>query len=346
MDEQAYWSAVVGRDGSYDEQFVYGVCTTGIYCRPSCASRQPRRANVAFFANAVAAEQAGFRACKRCQPQSSPPRNEQRELMAQICRYLDAPHPTPPTLAELGTRFALSPHHLQRVFTRIVGVSPRQYADARRQERFKQQLKNGDNVTGALFDAGYNSGSSFYMQPDTLGMTPSDYQQGGAAQQIRFVVTECALGWLLVAATGRGVAKVSLGDDATALEAELHQEFPHAVLLRDAATLHPWVATLLAHLAGEQPDLALPLDIQATAFQRKVYDALRAIPYGSTRSYQQIATAIGQPTATRAVASACAHNPVALIVPCHRVVRANGSLSGYRWGVARKQAILEREAAG
>jgi AraC family transcriptional regulator, regulatory protein of adaptative response / methylated-DNA-[protein]-cysteine methyltransferase len=332
MDEELYWTAITQRDRIYDDQFVYAVRTTGVYCRPSCASRQPRRSNVAFFADATAAEQAGFRACKRCQPKSSAPRDEQRALVADMCRYLDAPHETLPTLAELGARFALSPHHLQRVFTRIVGVSPRQYADARRQERLKQQLKQGDDVTGALFDAGYGSSSSFYMQLDALGMTPSDYRQGGALQ-------------LLVAATERGVAKVSLGDDAAALEAELQHEFPRATLLRDEDGLGQWVAALLGYLAGEQPSLELPLDIQATAFQRKVYDALRAIPYGSTRSYQQVAAAIGQPTATRAVASACAHNPVALIIPCHRVVRADGSLSGYRWGIARKQAILEREAA-
>ncbi|GAB4198205.1 MAG: bifunctional DNA-binding transcriptional regulator/O6-methylguanine-DNA methyltransferase Ada [Roseiflexaceae bacterium] len=323
--------------------FVYAVRTTGIYCRPTCASRQPRRENVAFFAAPDAAERAGYRACRRCDPRAAAS-DPNVELVARICRYLEEPREGVPTLEELAARFALSPAHLQRTFKRIAGVSPRQYADAKRAERLRAELRVGADVTGALYDAGYGSSSGFYDQaPDSLGMTPRAYRAGGRAAQIGYAIAPCPLGYLLVAATGRGVCKVSLGDSPTALEADLRGEFPAAELHTDAATLEPWLRAVLEHLEGQRPHLDLPLDIQASAFQRKVWEVLRAIPYGATRSYQQVAQAIGRPTASRAVARAVATNPVALLIPCHRVVRADGDLGGYRWGTERKRKLLEGE---
>jgi AraC family transcriptional regulator of adaptative response/methylated-DNA-[protein]-cysteine methyltransferase len=345
MSETIWWDAIQRRDPQFDSQFVYGVRTTGVYCRPSCASRRPLRRNVAFFATASAAEQAGFRPCRRCRPQVTHPDDPQVDLAARVCRYLDEPRERIPTLAELSVQFHISPYHLQRTFKRVIGISPRQYADARRQERLRLQLQAGDAVTGAGYDAGYASSSSLYAQAGaTLGMTPGAYRRGGPAE-IAYTIAPCPLGLLLVAATARGICKVGLGDDAAALEADLRREFPAATARRDDAALGPWIAAILAHLRGEQPHLDLPLDIRATAFQRKVWEALRAIPYGETRSYTEVARGIGQPAAQRAVARACATNPVALVIPCHRVVREDGGLGGYRWGLARKRALLAGEQA-
>jgi len=342
MHSDTYWRAVEQRDAQYNGVFVYGVRTTGVYCRPSCSARRPLRANVDFFSAPEQAERAGYRACRRCDPRA--PADPSLDLATRICRYLEQPHDSPPRLGELAERFALSPAHLQRTFKRIVGVSPRQYAEAQRRERLKAQLKSGADVSGALYEAGYGSSSACYEQaPAALGMTPAAYRDGGQAARIGYALAECPLGTLLVAATERGICKVSLGDRAEDLLADLRRELPGAALQADGQALGPWVGAILEHLAGAQPHLDLPLDIRASAFQQKVWEALRSIPYGATRSYQEVAEAIGQPTATRAVARACASNPVALLIPCHRVVRANGDLGGYRWGARRKQTLLEQE---
>ncbi len=340
-----WYDAIVRRDGQFDGIFFFGVATTGVFCRPSCAARRPNSENVRYFASAADAERAGFRACKRCRPLSMG-EDPQRDVVAQICRFLEAEHARTPTLDELAARFHLSPFHLQRSFKKIVGVSPRQYADAGRQRRLRDELAQGEPVTSAVYGAGYGSAGSFYRgADDALGMTPTSYRRGGADVAIRYTVVGCALGWLLLAATERGLCKVALGDDEATLVDELARELPAARRERADAELAPWAAPILAYLDGARPQIDLPLDIQATAFQRQVWQALRAIPYGSTRSYTEVALAIGRPTAQRAVARACATNPVALVIPCHRVVRESGELSGYRWGVARKRQILAREAA-
>lgn len=343
MHSDSYWQAVERRDAAYNGVFVYGVRTTGVYCRPSCPARRPRRANVDFFGAPEQAERAGYRACRRCDPRGAGA-DPGLELATRICRHLEQPHERPPRLGELAARFGLSPAHLQRTFKRIVGVSPRQYAEARRHERLRAELRDGADVTGALYGAGYGSSSAGYQQaPAALGMAPAAYRAGAPAARIGYALAACRLGLLLVAATERGVCKVALGDRAEDLLAELRREFPRAALQQGAPALEPWLEAILEHLEGARPHLDLPLDIQASAFQQRVWAALRAIPYGATRSYQELAAAIGQPGAARAVARACASNPVALLIPCHRVVRADGEPGGYRWGAGRKQALLEQE---
>lgn len=345
MHEEERWQAVLRRDGGCDGRFVYAVRSTGIYCRPSCPARRPRREMVEFYASPEEAERAGYRPCRRCRPDGATPAEPNLDLVGAICRYLDEAREPAPTLADLGRRFGLSPSHLQRTFKRIVGVSPRQYAAARRLERFRGRLQQGAPVTQALYEAGYESASSAYDQDSRrLGMAPGRYRRGGAGMQIAYTAAPCPLGRLLVAATEAGICAVKLGDSEAALEEALRAEYPAAAIRRDDARLGPWVQAILAHLRGAQPHLDLPLDVRATAFQERVWQALRAIPYGSTRSYHDIAAAIGQPAAARAVARACAANPVALLIPCHRVIREDGGLGGYRWGFERKRALLDAEA--
>lgn len=345
MSDNEFWQAVLKRDPRYDGQFVYAVRSTGIYCRPTCASRRPNPAQVQYFASPGQAEQAGFRPCRRCQPNRAVQDEPALALIRQVCLYLEEAHDHLPTLDELAQRFNLSAAHLQRTFKRIVGVSPRQYAAAHRMERFRAGLRSGQPVTDAIYDAGYSSPSSVYdPTAGPLGMTPAAYRRGGSGMRVTYSVVPCPLGWLLVAATERGICAVRLGDRQADLEDTLAAEFGQADLRRDDAGLGEWVAAVLAYLGGT-PSLDLPLDVQATAFQQRVWEALRAIPYGSTRSYQDIAEAIGQPSAVRAVAHACATNPAALVIPCHRVVRKDGSLGGYRWGLARKRALLNQESA-
>jgi len=345
MEHEQYWRAVVEHDGRFNGQFVYAVRTTGVYCRPSCPSRRPRREHVTFFAAPDSAEAAGYRPCRRCQPDRDTPEDPNLALIEQVCAYLTEAHERTPTLDELGTRFGLSPYHLQRTFKRIVGVTPRQYAAEQRVARFKGELRGGQHVTDALYNAGFQSSSAAYANAaGQFGMTPAEYQRGGHAAQITYTVAPCSLGWLLLAATERGICAVRLGDSEAELAQTLAAEFPAAVLSRAEAGLGLWLGTLLAYLDGQQARLELPLDVRATAFQRRVWEALTAIPYGSTRSYGDVAVAIGQPTAARAVARACATNPAALVIPCHRVIRENGDLGGYRWGLARKRALLAQEA--
>ena len=342
-DEQR-WRAVEGRDGSFDGAFVFAVSTTGIYCRPSCPSRRPKRRNVRYYAAPEGAERNGYRACKRCKPRDARAADPMVDALRAVCRFIEASDQGPPTLETLGKMAGLSPHHLQRRFKRLVGVTPRQYHDALRIERLKSSLRDGDRVTGALYEAGYGSSSRLYEKaPSQLGMTPAAYRKGGKGAAITYAIADSPLDRLLVGATARGVAAVYLGDDDAALEAALHAEYPAAGISRDDSGLGRWIEPLLAHLEGRQPHLDLPLDVRATAFQRQVWEALQAIPYGETRSYTQIAEAIHKPKAVRAVAGACAANRVSLVVPCHRVIGADGAMAGYRWGVARKKKLLEAE---
>lgn len=343
MYEEAYWRAVLERDSEANGRFVYAVRSTGIYCKPSCPSRRPRREQVVFFSEPTQAEEAGFRACRRCQPRVCAS-EAQVELARRACRYIEEHLDETLRLEELGMELGLSQTYAQRLFKRVLGISPRQYAEAQRLERIKSQLKGGASVTRTLYDVGYSSSSRLYERaPAQLGMTPTTYKRGGAGMLIAYTIVDSPLGRLLVAGTERGICRVGLADDDENLECTLRHEYPAAELYRDGEHLRPWLEEVIRHLVGEQPHLDLPLDIRATAFQWRVWEELRAIPYGQTRSYSEIARAIGQPTARRAVAQACKQNPVPLIIPCHRVLREDGSLGGYRWGVERKQHLLDQE---
>ena len=344
MDEDEYWQAVLDRDRHYEGMFVYAVRSTGIYCRPSCPSRKPRRQNVQFFSQPVEAEKSGFRACLRCYPNTTLPDEPHLELIQQVCCAIALTFDNPPTLAELASQFNMSPYYLQRTFKRIVGVTPRQYADAHRLQRFKMQLKDGEKIVNALYEAGYSSSSSLYEQAlAQIGMTPTTYQHGGKAMRITYTVVPCPLGYLLVATTNKGICAVKLGDEADDLERILINEFHQAHIVRDDHTQKDWVQAILDLIAGGEPHLDLPLDVRGTAFQKQVWQALQKIPYGETRTYAEIAGDIGKPQAVRAVGSACGANPIALIVPCHRVLRSDGSLGGYHWGIERKQKLLAQE---
>lgn len=344
MHEDLYWQAVRTRDHRSDGAFIYAVRSTGIYCKPSCPSRRPRREQVVFFPVPQAAEEAGFRPCQRCRPEGTKQSSPQVELVQQACRYIEAHSEEPLTLASLSEQVHISPYHLQRVFKRIMGITPRQYLQARRVEHLKTQIKEGAAVTSALYEVGYGSSSRLYEQaPAQLGMTPSAYRKGGQSTSIHYTIVDCSLGRLLVAATERGLCAVSLGNADAELEAALLSEYPAASIQRDETDLSQWVNALLGHLNGQQPHLDLPLDIQATAFQRRVWEELQAIPYGETCSYGEIAGRLGDAKKARAVALACANNPVALVIPCHRVVRGDGTIGGYRWGVERKQKLLAQE---
>ncbi|MBA3356664.1 MAG: bifunctional DNA-binding transcriptional regulator/O6-methylguanine-DNA methyltransferase Ada [Pyrinomonadaceae bacterium] len=338
------WHAVMAKDSRFDGAFVFAVSSTKIYCRPSCPSRRPSRERVSYFRLPEAAEQAGFRACRRCHPKRTTSTDPQIEMVRRACRYIETQDETSVTLADLGEHIGISAFHLQRVFKRIMGITPRQYADACRIGKFKTRVRESGSVTGAMYDAGFSSSSRLYARaPAELGMTPATYGRGGRGAIINYTIAPCSLGLLLVAATERGVCAVKLGDSDAALEADLTREYPSAKIHRADSVLSQPVDKLLNYLSGKQPDLQLPLDIQATAFQWQVWENLRAIPYGETRSYAEVAKAMGRPTAVRAVARACATNPVALVIPCHRVIREDRSLGGYRWGLERKDALLEQE---
>lgn len=343
-NEEEYWQAVLAKDASFDGIFVYAVRSTGVYCRPSCCARRPRREQVLFFPLPEAAQQAGFRPCKRCSPQDATTQNPHAELIQHVCHYIERHLESPLTLDTLSKEVSMSPHHLQRVFKRIMGISPHQYTEARRLNSLKAQLKEGQTVTKALYETGYGSSSRLYEQTSVrLGMTPATYRRGGKGMHIGYTLVDCSLGRMLIAVTERGLCAVSLGDSDAELVAALLGEYPAAEFHRDDVDLSLWVMSLLGHLNGEQIHLDLPLDLQATAFQWRVWEELRAIPYGSTRSYSEIAKAVGNPKAARAVARACATNPVSIVIPCHRVIREDGSLGGYRWGLEHKQALLAQE---
>lgn len=353
----ACWKAVRSRDRRADGRFVYAVCSTGIYCRPSCPSRKPRREQVLFFKLPETAEQKGFRPCRRCLPRTVRPPDPRVEAVARLCREIDRRIATAPgegsegavSLAALSETAGWSPHQLDRAFRGVMGITARQYTDARRMLLLKSRLRRGDTVTNALYDTGYGSSSRLYERaPAHLGMTPAAYRQGGLQIQIRYTIAASPLGRLLVAATDRGVSAVYLGQSDRPLKAALEKEYLRAEIHRDrqgANDLTKWLKKVLAYLSGQEPNLDLPTDLRATAFQRRVWEELRRIPYGQTRTYSQIARSIGRPAAVRAVASACAKNPVSLVIPCHRVIREDGSLAGYRWGLDRKKALLEHESA-
>lgn len=349
QQEDVLWARVIAKDRSADGTFVYAVRSTGIYCRPSCPSRRPLRVNVRFFADARAAEREGFRACRRCQPDVS--QDDQSEAIRRVREYIDAHFDEDLSLAALSQVAYLSPTHLQRTFKRIAGVTPRQYVEAQRRERFKRHLREGATVTNALYKAGFRSSSSLYEQvPAQLGMTPSAYQRGGQGMTIGYTTVACTLGRLLVAATERGLCAVYFGETDTDLVAALEREYPMAIRVESADELRDYVVAILNTLDGlenvgsESVSLAqLPLDVAGTPFQRRVWEALRTIPSGQTQSYAEVARLIGQPAASRAVAQACASNPVALVIPCHRIRKADGAIGGYRWGSERKRALLMHE---
>jgi len=350
VNEAVAWESVLHRDPSADDRFLYGVKTTGVYCRPTCPSRRPKRDNVAFFSSVEAAERAGFRACQRCRPNMAKSANSGVErARAYIDTHIADFADERMTLELLGEQAGLSPYHLQRKFKELVGLTPAQYIRARKSERLKGELKRGETVSRATFGAGYGSSSRVYDDaPARLGMTPATYRRGGAGARIDYVITNTSLGALLVAATDRGVCAVKLGDDGKNLEAALEQEYPAATRARVAAptsALSVWVKEIVDAIDSGTTRPDVPIDVQASAFQWKVWRELQKIPIGETRSYSEIAGAIGAPKAVRAVASACASNRVALVIPCHRVVRQSGALGGYRWGVERKQRLLAKERA-
>jgi AraC family transcriptional regulator, regulatory protein of adaptative response / methylated-DNA-[protein]-cysteine methyltransferase len=343
-DEQR-WTATVTRDTAADGHFYYAVTTTGIYCKPSCPSRRARRGNVRFYDTSAAARQDGFRPCKRCLPDQANIPDRHAQAIAKACRCIEQAE-TCPDIAELAESTGMSRFHFQRVFKAMTGLTPRAYAEATRKPRLRTALEQSASVTDAIYAAGFNSSGRFYESVHgLLGMTPTAYRAGGAGLTIRFALGECWLGTILVAATERGVCSISLGDDADTLLRELEDRFPRAQLRGAEPDFERWVAQVVGFVQQPSLGLDLPLDIQGTAFQQRVWQALRDIPAGSTASYTQIAERIGHPTAVRAVARACASNPLAVAIPCHRVVRTDGTLSGYRWGVERKRALLEREAS-
>ncbi len=341
--DDSRWNAVVARDAAHDGKFVFAVSSTGVYCRPSCAARRPRRENVQFFLRPEAAEQAGYRACLRCRPKALSGNTESDSVKA-ICRFIEQHLDEPLTLDRLGKEFDQSPFHLQRRFKAVVGITPREYADSCRLRMLKRNLQAGDSVTRAMYDAGYGSSSRLYERTASqLGMTPDKYRRGAIAANIRYTLTDSPLGRMLIAATERGICAIQFARTDGELIEGLKREFPFAMRKTDDGGLKSWVSALLHHMRGKDQDSALPLDIRATAFQRRVWAYLQSIPFGETKSYSQVAKAIGQPSACRAVARACATNPVAVAIPCHRVVREDGSMGGYRWGIERKKALLEME---
>ncbi|MBA2125444.1 bifunctional DNA-binding transcriptional regulator/O6-methylguanine-DNA methyltransferase Ada [Hyphomicrobium methylovorum] len=344
MTDETCWNAVKTRDASFDGQFVYSVATTGVFCRPACPSRLAKRENVRFYASAADAEAAGFRPCKRCRPTEPPLHKHYAEMIAAACRTIETADDQP-SLETLAANAGLSSFHFHRIFKIVTGVTPKAYAIANRQKRVRDNLKQSSSVTEALYDAGFNSSGRFYADaPDVLGMTPTDFRSGGANTEIRFAVGQCSLGAVLVAASAKGISAITLSDDPRELVHDLERRFPNATLIGGDSEFEAIVAQVVGLVERPGKDFNLPLDIRGTAFQHRVWQALREIPFGMTATYAEIAAQIGMPKAVRAVAGACAANEIALAIPCHRVIRSDGGISGYRWGVERKQVLLEREA--
>src|SRR5579863_7312962 len=344
--DEPRWKAVLARDSGQDGKFVFAVSSTGVYCRPSCPARRPRRENVAFFQHPEEAEQAGYRACLRCKPKALSG-NEQVDTVKAICRFIEQHLDETVTLDRLGKEFHQSPFHLQRRFKAVLGITPREYADSCRLRQLKRNLQSGDNVTRAMYDAGYGSSSRLYERTASqLGMTPDKYRRGAIAAVIHYICADSPLGRMLIAATDRGICAIQFARSDGELLEGLKREFPFAARKQDEGRLRTWAKTFLLQLQGKKLDDSLPLDIRATAFQRRVWTYLQTIPFGATKSYSQVAKGIGQPKAARAVARACASNPIAVAIPCHRVVREDGSMGGYRWGMERKKALLDMEQRG
>jgi AraC family transcriptional regulator of adaptative response/methylated-DNA-[protein]-cysteine methyltransferase len=338
------WAAVVARDSKADGQFLYSVRTTGVYCRPSCGARTPKPENVGFYLTTEEAEHAGFRPCKRCKPDQPPLAEQHAALVAVLCRQIESSGKEP-SLDELARSAKMSTFHLHRIFKAVTGVTPKAYAAANRARRVREELGRSASVTKAIYEAGYNSNGRFYEESNqVLGMTPKNFRAGGANTLIRFAVGECSLGAILVAATELGVCAILMGDDPDALARDLQDRFPNANLIGGDTGFEQLVAKVVGFVEMPKLGLDLPLDVRGTAFQQRVWQALRGIPAGSTASYSDIARCIGSPKSVRAVAQACAANSLAVAIPCHRVIRNDGGLSGYRWGVERKRALLEREA--
>lgn len=342
--DEAKWSAVLIRDATADGAFVYAVRTTGIYCRPTCPSRRPRRENAEFHADGPAAERAGYRPCQRCRPLEAPLVQRHAASVARACRLIEASDELP-SLDELAQEAGLSRFHFHRVFKSITGLTPKAYGVARRAERVRSELLNSDTVTEAIYEAGYHSSGRFYAaSTHMLGMTPKRYRAGGEGMEIRFALGECSLGTILVATSEKGICAISLGSDPEQLLQEFQDRFANANLVPGGKDFDAWVAKVVGFVEAPGVGLSLPLDIRGTAFQQRVWQALTEIPVGTTISYAELAKRIGSPRSVRAVARACASNTIALAIPCHRVVRSDGALSGYRWGVERKRTLLEREA--
>jgi AraC family transcriptional regulator of adaptative response/methylated-DNA-[protein]-cysteine methyltransferase len=343
LSDDRCWSAVTSRDARQDGEFFFAVSTTGVYCRPSCAARRPRRENVQFFRTPDAAEKAGYRACLRCRPRAFTG-NVESDGVKAICRFIEQHLDEPLTLGRLAKEFEQSPFGLQRRFKAVLGITPREYADSCRLKTLKRNLQSGDSVTRAMYDAGYGSSSRLYERTASqLGMTPDKYRRGAIAATIRYACADSPLGRMLIAATERGICSIQFARSDGELIEGLKREFPFAQRKVDDGGLQSWVNALLLHLRGKNVHPSLPLDIRATAFQRRVWAYLQSIPFGATKSYSEVAKAIGSPRACRAVARACATNPVAVAIPCHRVVREDGSMGGYRWGMERKEALLRME---
>ncbi|MGP0071104.1 MAG: bifunctional DNA-binding transcriptional regulator/O6-methylguanine-DNA methyltransferase Ada [Bryobacteraceae bacterium] len=341
----SYWDAVAAHDRGMDGVFFYAVMSTGVYCRPSCPSKRPRRENVVFFRAREAAERAGFRPCKRCKPDAIAQCDPNAQIVEKVCRYIDTHPDEPVTLEALGRALGISPFHLQRTFKALMGITPRAYADSRRLNSLKAGLREGHSVTRSMYDAGYGSSSRLYERASSqLGMTPARYRKQGSGVTIHYSIATTPIGKVLLAATERGVCSIKFSDSIASLEGKLRTEYPKAEIIRSDRKLQEQVRTLRSMIDGENT-APLPLDIQATAFQRRVWEALQAIPRGATKSYSKIAAEIGRSKAVRAVARACATNPVAVAIPCHRVVREDGGLGGYRWGVERKKRLLALETA-
>ena len=339
------WAAVVARAPDADGKFFYSVKTTGVYCRPSCAARVARPENVAFHLTAADAERAGFRPCKRCKPDQASLTDQRAAKIAELCRFIEGAE-SPPTLDQLARHAGMSAYHLHRIFKDITGLSPKDYAAAHRAKRVRRELDRSETVTEAIYDAGYNSNGRFYGESnEVLGMTPTTYRAGAPNTEIRFAIGECSLGSILVAQSDRGVCAILLGDEPDRLAHDLQDRFPRAKLIGGDAEFEQLVATVVGFVEAPGLGLNLPLDVRGTAFQQRVWKALRDIPAGQTASYAEIAGRIGVPKSVRAVAQACGANALAVAIPCHRVVRSDGSLSGYRWGVERKRTLLAREAS-
>lgn len=345
LGDDERWRAIQNRDEAGDGLFVYGVRSTRIFCRPSCPARRPRREQVAFYDTPEAAAAAGFRACRRCHPDE--PRSSQADLAARAKRWIEEHSHEEASLAALGRALDTSPYHLHRIFKRATGLTPRQFREVCRMAEFKSRLKEGEAVTSAMYGAGFGSSRRLYEQAySELGMTPLAYRRGGRGQLVDYDIIDSPLGRLLVAATERGLCAVALAEDDAVLEAFLRSELPRAELRRGSRSVDTWMGPILDYLAARKPSLDLPVDADGTAFQRQVWRALQQIPYGATRTYAEVARDLGQPSAVRAVARACATNPVAIVVPCHRVIRQDGALAGYRWGLERKRSLLDMEREG
>ena len=343
IEQDARWRAIVARDPLADGTFFYSVKTTGVYCRPSCGARRPHPSNVQFHTSPADAQRAGFRACRRCRPDELPLEKRYAAKIARACRTIESAGDMP-RLADLAKQAGLSPYHFHRIFKRIVGLTPRGYAQARRRRRVQTELRRSRTVTDAIYEAGFNSGGRFYASSGRLlGMTPTEFRDGGRAAEIEFATGECSLGAILVAQSARGICAVLLGDRPAPLREDLQRRFPHASLRAGNRAFADVVAKVVGMIEAPGASLDLPLDVRGTAFQQRVWDALRNIPAGATLSYAALAAKIGSPGAVRAVASACAANPLAVAIPCHRVVRSDGALAGYRWGIARKRTLLNRE---